>query len=314
LPRRAYADLIRALRAQNPRVIAMDVSFYDRSPSPEDDALLASAIKDAGNVILAMQGAGDGVLTDHSTKFGLAQLSSAAAGLGSVNVTADPDGHVRDAQMRIEGPDGTTYYALPLLAAASQVRADLSKATLSGDRLVVPAPLGDRVLPVNQRGGMAVYYAAKPATSTSQQQQLGFCKVSGEFCVVSMKDVIAGAVPRELILGRTVFIGFHSVSAVPDDYPVPNSVGRKMFGVEIWANTAQSIFTNRYPVLKQGSFTTLAQLLILTLVGMLLVVRWRLWGFLGALGVLVAYIAGAYVLFTLQTQGDIGNGPVEDRK
>ena len=141
LPRRAYADLIRALRAQNPTVIAMDVSFYDRSPSPEDDALLASAIKDAGNVILAMQGAGDGMLTDHSTKFAvvqlpIAQLSSAAAGLGSVNVTADPDGHVRDAQMRIEGPDGTTYYALPLLAAARQVRADLTKASLTGDRLV----------------------------------------------------------------------------------------------------------------------------------------------------------------------------------
>ena len=316
LPRRAYADLIRSLRAQNPTIIAMDISFYDRSPSPEDDALLASAIKDAGNVILAMQGAGDAVLTDHSRKFAvvqlpIAQLSAAAAGLGSVNVTADPDGHVRDAQMRIEGPDGTTYYALPLLAAARQVRADLSTAKLSGDRLVLTAPLGERVMPIDQAGGMAVYYASKPATNTSTQQKLGFCKIPGEFCVVSMQDVLAGAVPRELIQGRTVFVGFHSVSAVPDDYPVPNSVGRKMFGVEIWANTAQSIFTDRFPVLKQGFFTTLAQLLIVTLVGMLLVVRWRLWGFLAALGGLVAYVAGAYVLFALQTQGDIGNGPVE---
>jgi adenylate cyclase len=316
LPRRAYADLIRALRVNSPTVIAMDVSFYDRSPSPEDDALLASAIKDAGNVVLAMQGAGDGILADHATKFAvvqlpIAQLSSVAAGLGSVNVTADPDGHVRDAQMRIVGPDGTTYYALPLIAAARQVRADLTKATLSGDRLVVPAPLGDRVLPLNQRGGMAVYYASRPATSTFERQKTGFCKVGGEFCVVSMKDVIAGAVPRELILGRTVFVGFHSVSAVPDDYPVPNSVGRKMFGVEIWANTAQSIFTDRYPVLKQGFFTTLVQLLIVTLLGMIFVVRWRLWGFLAALGLLVAYVAGAYVLFALQTQGEVGNGPVE---
>jgi adenylate cyclase len=316
LPRRAYADLIRALRAQNPTVIAMDISFYDRSPSPEDDALLASAIKDAGNVILAMQGAGEAVLTDHSRKFAvlqlpIAQLSAGAAGLGSVNITADPDGHVRDAQMRIQGPDGTTYYALPLLAAARQVRADLTNAKVSGDRLNVPAPLGERVLPIDQAGGMAVYYASKPATNTSTQQEIGFCKIPREFCVVSMKDVLAGAVPRELIQGRTVFVGFHSVSAVPDDYPVPNSVGRKMFGVEIWANTAQSIFTNRFPVLKQGFFTTLAQLLIVTLVGMLLVVRWRLWGFLGALGVLVAYVAGAYVLFALQTQGDLGNGLVE---
>ena len=316
LPRRAYAELVRALAAQNPSVIAMDISFYDRSPSAEDDALLASAIKDAGNVILAMQGAGDGVLTDHSTKFAIvqlpiAQLSAAAAGLGSVNVTADPDSHVRDAQMRIEGPDGTTYYALPLLAAARQLRMDLGKAALSGDRFAVPAPLGERVLPLNERGGMSVYYASRPATSTTEQQKFGFCKITGEFCVVSMKDVIAGAVPRELIVGRSVFVGFHSVSAVPDDYPVPNSVGRKMFGVEIWANTAQSIFTNRYPVLKQGFFTTLIQLLLVTLLGMLLVVRLRLWGFLAALGVLVLYVAGAYVLFAIQTQGDVGNGPVE---
>ncbi|HET9808054.1 MAG TPA: adenylate/guanylate cyclase domain-containing protein [Candidatus Limnocylindria bacterium] len=316
LPRRAYAELITALKAQSPTVIAMDISFYDRSPSPEDDALLAAAIKDAGNVILAMQGAGDAVLTDHSRKFAvlqlpIAQLGAAAAGVGSVNVTADPDSRVRDAQLRIEGPDGTTYYALPLLAAARQVRADLTKATVTGDRLIIPAPLGERVMPLDQAGGMAVYYASKPATSTAKQEELGFCKIPGEFCVVSMKDVIAGAVPRDLIVGRTVFVGFHSVSAVPDDYPVPNSIGRKMFGVEIWANTAQSIFTNRYPVLKQGFFTTLVQLLIVTLIGMLLVVRWRLWGFLGALGVFAAYIAGAYILFATQTQGVVGNGPVE---
>ncbi|HEX9094263.1 MAG TPA: adenylate/guanylate cyclase domain-containing protein, partial [Coriobacteriia bacterium] len=99
--------------------------------------------------------------------------------------------------------------------------------------------------------------------------------------------------------------------AVPDDYPVPHAPGQKMFGVEIWANTAQSIFTYRYPVLRQGFLTTLAQLLIVTLGGMLLVARWRLWGFLAALGLLVAYVVGAYVLFALQTQGDLGNGPVE---
>jgi adenylate cyclase len=84
-----------------------------------------------------------------------------------------------------------------------------------------------------------------------------------------------------------------------------------MFGVEIWANAAQSIFTNRYPVLKQGFITTLAQLLVVTLLGMILVVRWRLWGFLAALGVLLVYVTGAYVLFNVQTQGDVGNGPVE---
>src|SRR5207247_9911321 len=120
-----------------------------------------------------------------------------------------------------------------------------------------------------------------------------------------------GAVSREQITGRAVFIGAHSPSGVPDSYPVPNSSGFKMFGVEIWANAAQSILTNRYPVLKQSDPVTLAQLLVVTLAGLLLVFRWRLYGFLGALTLLVLYVVGGYVLFALQTQGPIGAGPVE---
>jgi adenylate cyclase len=84
-----------------------------------------------------------------------------------------------------------------------------------------------------------------------------------------------------------------------------------MFGVEVWANAAQSILTNRYPVLKQGDLATLGQLFIVTLAGLLLVLRWRLYGFIGALLLLVAYVIGSYVLFSLQTQGLIGTGRVE---
>jgi adenylate cyclase len=126
-----------------------------------------------------------------------------------------------------------------------------------------------------------------------------------------MTKVINGTVSRDLITGRAIFIGAHSLSAVPDSYPVPNSGADKMFGVEIWANAAQSILTNRYPVLKQSDAATLAQLFIVTLAGLLLILRWRLYGFIGALVLLVAYVTGAYVLFSIQTQGLIGAGPVE---
>ncbi|HEY6958887.1 MAG TPA: adenylate/guanylate cyclase domain-containing protein, partial [Candidatus Limnocylindria bacterium] len=314
LPRRMYADLIAALKPLSPTSIAFDVSFYDRSPSAEDDALLAAAIKEAGNVYLAMQGVGDGRLGDRATKYTqvqlpIASLMSVAAGVGSVNVTPDPDSRVRDSQMVIEDVEGDRYYALPLVAAAKQLRADLTKAQLSGDTLVMPAPLGERDLPINRRGGMTIYYAAPPATSTAQQH--GYCQIAGEFCVVSMKDVIAGRVPKQLITGRTVLVGFHSASAVPDSYAVPNSPVAKMFGVEIWANTAQSIFTDRFPVLKQGFLTTLLWILVIMLAGMLLIMRWRLIGFLGAIGVLLLYIVASYALFSVQTSGDVGNGRVE---
>ena len=317
LPRRVYAELLRALKPLSPSTVAFDISFYEPSPSAADDAAFAAAIKDAGNVVLAMQGTGDGTLGDHVTKFGtvklpIPELLAGAAALGAVNITPDPDSRVRDSQVVIEGPDGKRYFGLPIVAAARQVRGDLAKAHMDGDRLVIPAPLGERVLPVNRKGGMGIYYASAPATTTREQEKIGFCKIDGQFCVVSMRDVIANKVPRELITGRTVFVGAHSISAVPDDYPVPNgAAGQKMFGVEIWANTAQSIFTNRYPVLKQGSFTTLAQIFVATLGGMLLLLRWRLLGFLIAVGGLLAYTAAGYLLFNAQTGGAVGNGPVE---
>ena len=314
LPRRAYAEMLRALKPLNPTVVAFDVSFYDRSPSATDDSELATAIRESGNVILAMQGVQEKGFGDHTTQYASVQLPipelrGAAAGLGAVNIRQDPDHVVRDSQLTIEGPDGTRYYGLPLVAASRQIRGDLTKVRITSDRFIMPTPLGDRTLPINRAGGMSIYYAAPPATPTYAQQAP--CSTSGEFCVVSLKDVVAGTVPKNLITGRTVFVGAHSISAVPDDYPVPHAPGQKMFGVEIWANTAQSIFTNRFPVLKQGFLTTLAQLLIVTLLGIYFIVRWQLRGLALGIGVLAAYVIGAYVLFGLQTSGEVGTGPVE---
>jgi adenylate cyclase len=117
-------------------------------------------------------------------------------------------------------------------------------------------------------------------------------------------------VPRELIANRTVFVGAHSISAVPDNYPVPNSGSQKMWGVEIWANTAASIFTNRFPEIREGFVATLVQMLITTLGGILLVTRFRLYGFLGAIALLVAYGVARFTLFQNATASDVGDGPI----
>ena len=314
LPRAVYVDLLRKLTSLEASVIAFDVGFYDPAADPAEDQTLAAAIRQAGNVILAMQGSSDGVLGDHTVRYTdlqlpVAVLREAAAGLGAVNIKPDPDGRVRDTQLRIEGPDGTTYHSFPLVAAAMKLGADLDRATRDGDRFFVPSPFGDRVMPIDRRGGMSVYYAAEPARTTSKSASYP-CKNPLEFCVVSLKDVVSGAIPRELVAGRTVLIGAHSASALPDDYPVPNSAGRKMYGVEIWANATQSIFTNRYPVLRQDQLTTLLEFLVVTLVGLVLVLRWRLSGFVGALGFLGAVVVGAFVFFSIQTSGLIGSGQV----
>ena len=167
LPRRAYADLLNALRPQSPSVVAFDVSFYDRSPSPEDDALLGAAIRESGNVVLAMQGVGEDEISAHRIKYSALQLPipelrNAAAALGAVNIRQDPDHVVRDSQLVIEGPDGTRFFGLPLVAAAKHLRGDLARSRIEGDRFILPTNTTDRTMPINRGGGMSIYYAAEP--------------------------------------------------------------------------------------------------------------------------------------------------------
>ena len=324
LPRQAYVDLLTALKPLAPRSVAFDIGFYDDSPNPDQDRALAVAIKDAGNVILAMQGAGSSVAEDGAVRYSAEQvpitiLRQAAAGLASVNIDPDEDGRVRKSSLAIDTPSGR-YYNLPLVAAVRSLQAgkfvtgDESSLAKQGDHLVLPgrAGLGDRTMPIDDTGHMAIYYAALPATDlAARPSDAPPCSDRAEFCVVALGDVVAGTIPRALIANRTIFIGAHSVSAVPDNYPVPNSGGAKMYGVEIWANTASSIFTNRFPVFREGFLATLLQIVIVTLGGILLVARFRLYGFLGALALLAAYGAARFFLFVNAGGGQIGDGPIE---
>jgi len=313
LPRQAYVDVVQALRPFNPTAISFDVGLYDPSPNPDQDRALAAAIKDAGNVILAMQGAGIPEYRDRAQNFPalifpLDMFREAAAGLGAVNINPEFDSRVREAQLVIKGPGGKPYYALPLVATARHLRGDLDRIRIDGDILVLPTRAGDRTLPINEGGAMRVYYAAPPAPPVVAGERA--CTGPNTFCVVSLVDVVQGKVPKELLQNRSIYIGAHSISAVPDDYPVPNSANLKMYGVEIWANTAQSIFTNRFPVPNQGFAPTLIQLAILTIVGMALVLRFRLFGFLASLFLLGVYGAMQLFLFLISIDAPVGNGPV----
>src|SRR5688500_18683288 len=129
LPRHAYADLLRALKPLQPSVVAFDVSFFDRSDRPAEDQALADEVRDAGNVVLAMQGKGSGVTGGGTTRFSDAELPlplfrDVAMAVGSVNIQPDNDGRVRTAQLLVDTPAGR-YFSLPVVAAAKHVRADL---------------------------------------------------------------------------------------------------------------------------------------------------------------------------------------------
>ncbi|MEP7003093.1 MAG: adenylate/guanylate cyclase domain-containing protein [Chloroflexota bacterium] len=323
LPRQAYVDLLNTIKPLAPRTVAFDVGFYDPSPSLDQDRALAVAIKEAGNVVLAMQGAGASVGVDGAIRFNSEQvpilgLRQAAVALGAVNIQPDSDGRVRSAALAIDTPSGH-YYALPLVAsarallAAKFVAGDETSIRHQGDRLVLPGRTGvpDRTMPINETGLMPIYYASPPATPLGARPlDSAPCADPAQFCVVSLADVVAGKIPRALIANRLVFVGAHSVSAVPDDYPVPNSGGTKMYGVEVWANAASSIFTNRFPEIREGFLITLLEMIIATLGGILLVTRFRLYGFLAAIVALLGYALVRSYTFHDASLSPVGDGPI----
>src|SRR5438067_5713528 len=218
-----YANGVRALSAYRPTVIAFDIGFYDQASS-QDDAAFGAAIRDAGNVILAMQGSSEGLAMNGALQFETLQLPTAtlraaAAGLGDVNVVPEIDHVVRRANLAIT--NGTDrYYALPLVAAARQLRADVTQLHFTGNEYVLPTKgFGDRIIPVDVAGGMRVNFVAKPATNLTQQKQQPNaypCKIADEFCVLSLSDVVDGNISaqtlRPLIENRIVLMGVHSAS------------------------------------------------------------------------------------------------------
>jgi adenylate cyclase len=95
-PRRVHAALVDRLARDGARVIAFDVLFADPGP-PEDTAVLAGAIANAGNVVLAMNR--EQVETANSRQWltvePLPALLSAGAISGDVGVDPDADFVVR---------------------------------------------------------------------------------------------------------------------------------------------------------------------------------------------------------------------------
>ncbi len=95
-PRRFHARLIDRLTQAGASLIVFDV-FFGEPSNPEDDRLLAEAIKKSGKVVLArvIESTQDPMLPRQIILNPLDSLKAAGAGLGMSLLTPDPDGVVR---------------------------------------------------------------------------------------------------------------------------------------------------------------------------------------------------------------------------
>lgn len=280
-PRAYYAQVIDQLLTAAPRVIVLDIGFFEPSA---DDPLLAAAIERARGqrpataVALAAVGGGDATRgSDGAVNFtnGLAPVPGlGAADIGTTNVLPDDRGVVRSMPL-LANIGGLQRPTLGLLAAARYLRRPGYFDSRPDPETLV---LAGRQIPVDASSTVRINYFGPPSDPGAP---------TTTFRIVSFVDVLRGqADPAQWRDGLT-FIGLLGATGFADDYWTPVSdQGHKMSGVEVHANVAATILSTQF--LRQAPLPV--QLGLVAALALVL-------GALAAnLGVLTACVAGLGVL------------------
>ncbi len=208
--RALHAELIARVSAQQPRAIGMDVLFNEEDLDyPEDDVLLADAMRRSARVVLPVLRRGYGPTADMADLPSPA-FADAAARLGHVHVVPDNDGVVRSLYLQ-EGPAAAPW---PHFSMALQCVAEPALPHCAA------APAHPAQASGWQRAERALIpYAGGP----------------GHFTTYSYIDVLRGQVPADAFRGKYVLVGA-AASGLGDLFATPVShQSRLMPGVEVVA-------------------------------------------------------------------------------
>jgi adenylate cyclase len=231
LPREKVAELVDQLKADGARVIVFDVTYSQESQEQvAPDALLARAITNAGNVVLAVKGTSgkqdNGVVRlDNESGFA-AGLRDADFTVGHAQTNQDPtDGVNRSLPLVVEAADGTFVPALSL-AAVMRYRGITEPPIVRPDGVQI----GDRFVPAIGAKSLLLNFAER---------------LSDPERVISAADVIAGTVPKEKIDGKIVLIGAVD-STLGDNRQAPVNKSTGIPGVLLHANAVNTMLTGTY--------------------------------------------------------------------
>jgi adenylate cyclase len=279
-PRSLHAQAIENLSQAGAGVIGFDILFAEAS-DPEEDAALAEAMMEAGNVVQPILGT-QGTASEGGIKVFQSFLQpnsifySASPMVGHVNVLPDPDEKVRRLPLIIEDPQGQSYPALSL-AVLHTFNPLLfpEDYTIQDGAIQLPG----RAIPVDASASMLINYVGKPGTFTR----------------ISYLDVIEGNFDPDLVKHKIVLIGVTAVGEA--DYWVTPISGEKMFGVEIHANAIDTILRERF-LTEAGDISTLLIVLLLVGITSLSLPRFKLrWGILLVIGLILVYLFLAVFIY-----------------
>tara|TARA_R110001592_G_scaffold59200_1_gene179585 strand:+ start:30851 stop:33448 length:2598 start_codon:yes stop_codon:yes gene_type:complete len=218
--RALHAQLIDKLSTQNTALIALDILFSEKSRShPEDDELLAKAIKNNGNVLLPLHLQAltqDGTLVEILP---IPSLVSAARALGHVHVDLDQDGLARG--LYLNTGVGNAYWPSLSMAMASEIN-----------------PMIQYIRKLENQN------SAPYMSVNTQYRLIPFAGPSGTFPTYSYVDVMLNQFPEDAFRDKTVLIGA-TAPGLGDIIPTPVSQATNpMSGVELHANAYSALITH----------------------------------------------------------------------
>lgn len=218
-PRTVHAEIVRKLKAAGAEVIGYDVTFSEPSDQ-KDDAELAAALKEAGNVVLplelSMKVGKNWMLYDPQAVLQpIPVLGAAAESTGHVNAPADTDNVFRRIPLSVRGSDASYIpsFESEILRLAGR------------DGLLKEAPL-DGV------GRMRLNFAGPPNDPQG-------------FRTISAVNVLRDTVDLAPLKGGIVLVGA-TASNLHDSMLVPTSRNVPMSGVEVHANILDTLLGRRW--------------------------------------------------------------------
>jgi PAS domain S-box-containing protein len=252
--REIMAKAIEALKADDPKVVALDVLFLDPTDDAGDSALQKS-IAAAGNVVLGAQLVDSPVHGGPSTWLTpLPTLARAAAAIGHVNVQVESEGTARQIAVQSSDDAGKTLRAMSVEAVRVGERIPEQGVTFTGKSLIV----GERSIPIETAFSAVLLGQSgrSPAHLQTGRMTIDYIGPAGSFDPVtfSLVDVVQGSVPADRLRGKYVLIGataasqgdrvaspfVHQTDAHADQH------GVLMPGVEVLANALNTILRARF--------------------------------------------------------------------
>jgi adenylate cyclase len=242
-PRSLHAQAINNLSTSGARVIGFDVLFADSSP---DDQVLAMAMADAGNVVLAsvgtepVRGTGPEITFNHFLT-PVPALENASGTAGHVNLAPDPDGTVRRLPLIVKDMAGNRHAALSIA-----VLHRLFAMPLPTENKLVNGKLNlaGRDVPVDAGYRLLINYSAAEERRP----------------YLSYGDVISGEFDPSLVKNKILLVGMTATGGL-DAWAIPTSA-TKVPGVFIHAAAMDTILTQRF-LIETGTGVTLVTMLLL---------------------------------------------------